>query len=465
MKKVEFGDFQTPENFTKDIVSFLSQKYKKPDVVIEPTSGLGNFIKSAYGIWKEEARYFGFEINNEYYNSSKNRFQKFKNIQIQKHDFFKFNWNEFISSYKKEKISFIGNPPWINNSTIGKLKGENLPKKTNFQQLKGLDAKTGSSNFDIAEWIIIELLNSINPSQLNYLAFLVKVSTARKVMKYIWSQKKRIYTSSIFLIDAKKVFGVSVEACLFLIEKQSDVKETKVYERIYENDYLYKFGMYKDKLVSNLDNYKKYNYLDGQSSYTWRSGLKHDASKVMEFTLKNGKLFNGFQEEVDIENIYLFPLFKSSDIANEKSIPIKLVLVPQKKPSEDTQQIKNIAPKTWAYLNKYSDKLQNRKSSIYKNKPPFSIFGIGDYSFSCWKVAVSGLHKRIKFKAIGCFQKKPIMLDDTSYFISCNSEKEANRIENFLNSKDVINFINSIVFLDAKRPVTANILNRIEINL
>ena len=33
--------------------------------------------------------------------------------------------------------------------------------------------------------------------------------------------------------------------------------------------------------------------------------------------------------------------------------------------------------------------LDNRKSSIYNKRPRFSIFGIGDYSFSKWKVAIS----------------------------------------------------------------------------
>ena len=115
------------------------------------------------------------------------------------------------------------------------------------------------------------------------------------------------------------------------------------------------------------------------------------------------------------------------------------------------------------YLNKYSDILLNRKSSIYKNRPRFCVFGIGDYAFSHWKVAISGLYKNIHFNAIGPYEGKPIMLDDTCYFISCKNEKEAVFISQLLNSPISIDFIHSLVFFDAKRPVTIDVLKRIDL--
>ena len=46
--KKEFGDYQTPNQFAETICSLLYNELKlNPEVVIEPTSGLGNFIKAA----------------------------------------------------------------------------------------------------------------------------------------------------------------------------------------------------------------------------------------------------------------------------------------------------------------------------------------------------------------------------------------------------------------------------------
>ncbi len=53
---------------------------------------------------------------------------------------------------------------------------------------------------------------------------------------------------------------------------------------------------------------------------------------------------------------------------------------------ESPQTLRASAPRAWAYLERHGARLARRRSSIYKGRPPFSIFGIGDYSFQPWKV-------------------------------------------------------------------------------
>ncbi len=464
MKQIEFGDFQTPNALAKQVIELLSHELPTPNIVIEPTCGLGNFIEEAYNEWNDECKYFGFEINNKYYELTKNKFSYANNIEIKLQNFFSFDWNFFFNSFINKEIVIIGNPPWVSNSTMGILDGDNLPKKSNFQKLKGFDAKTGKSNFDIAEWIIIELIKSTK-SCTGHLAFLCKTATARKVLTYFWKKNTDIGEANLYLIDAKKDFNVSVDACLFIVKISTTDKGkyASVYSSLLSNKrLLYKFGMHKEQLISNLTDYKEYEYLDGFSNYRWRSGVKHDASKIMELTLKNNKLINGLGEIVDIEDTYLYPLLKSSDVGNGRLVPRKFVVVTQRKVGEDTNIIETIAPKTWEYLNHHAAKLNNRKSSIYKNKPLFSIFGIGEYSFSNWKVGISGLYKSITFYTIPPYQGKPMMLDDTCYFIPCNSEEEAKYWTNLLNSNEMKKFLHSLIFIDAKRPVTVDILKRID---
>ncbi len=78
------------------------------------------------------------------------------------------------------------------------------------------------------------------------------------------------------------------------------------------------------------------------------------------------------------------------------------------------------APKLWAYLTGHRDVLDARRSSIYKGKPPFVIFGVGGYTFTDYKIAVSGLHKEPKFRLLGPMDGKLVIFDDTSYVLPCS---------------------------------------------
>ncbi|MBL0708728.1 MAG: hypothetical protein JJW00_06750, partial [Sulfurimonas sp.] len=62
------------------------------------------------------------------------------------------------------------------------------------------------------------------------------------------------------------------------------------------------------------------------------------------------------------------------------------------------------------------------------------------------------------------YKNKPMMLDDTCYFIPCRSEKEANYWVGLFNSNEMQRFLKSLIFMDAKRPVTVDILKRIDMS-
>ena len=183
----------------------------------------------------------------------------------------------------------------------------------------------------------------------------------------------------------------------------------------------------------------------------------------MELTLRNGVLQNGQKEAVHIEDDIVFPLIKSSMF----KAPIihsfsKYVIVTQKKVREETEHLKNDVPKTWEYLNNNIKLFENRKSSIYNGAPPFSMFGVGDYSYSKYKVGVSGFYKQPLFSVLYSDDEKPVMIDDTSYFICFDNYDMAYVAMLLLNSDKVQKFLKSIAFLDAKRPYTKKVLERID---
>lgn len=466
-KKIEFGDFQTPTDLCDLACDVMIKLGIQPASIIEPTCGKGNFFFSAIKKFPNLKKAICNEINSEYIKEITDNpmFNKYKKIiEVKNEDFFGVNWID-ISNKIDKPVTFIGNPPWVTNSKLGTIKSTNLPQKTNFQGLKGLEALTGSSNFDISEWMLIAIANILNRKD-GHLAMLVKTSVARKILTFIWRNNFNLKRSHIYRIDSTKYFNVSVDACLLFCEftkKETTNFDAQVFQSLSSIEPTRTIGFRDNQIIANIDAYSRINNITGKNKdYTWRSGIKHDCSKVMELKIINGNYINGFDEIVDIEEDYLYPMLKSSDLANNRQ-PTRWMIVTQKKVGQDTSEIKTKAPKTWKYLKKHSEQLDKRGSSIYKKNISFAIFGVGDYTFSDWKVAVSGFYKDIKFRLIGKIEKKQIVFDDTCYFISCKSEKEAQDITSMLNSMVGKELLDAFVFWDAKRPVTSQLLNKIDI--
>ena len=245
----------------------------------------------------------------------------------------------------------------------------------------------------------------------------------------------------IINFDSKKVFNINVSACLLIIDSSKDTriqKELKIYS--FDNSYIDKIG-YSDSKLFLSSNYSS--DLDGKCEFEWRQGIKHDCSKVCELELEKNIYINGLKEKVEIEEDLVYPLIKSSHIRNFKKDTFKkYVLVTQKKIKDDTLWIEKKYPKTWKYLEKHKNNFINRKSSIYKKMPRYSMFGIGVYSYFKYKVVVSGFYKEPVFKVL--FSKKPVMVDDTCYFLAFENKKDAEIVCDVLNSSETVRFLKSI---------------------
>ncbi|MDO9548236.1 MAG: hypothetical protein Q7J65_04650 [Candidatus Marinimicrobia bacterium] len=183
----------------------------------------------------------------------------------------------------------------------------------------------------------------------------------------------------------------------------------------------------------------------------------------MEIEWFNGHYLNGLNEKVYIETDLLYGLLKSSDLKKHQINSYrKLVIITQKRIGQDTGYIKEHYPHTFNYLNKNKQHFDKRKSVIYKGKPDFSIFGVGDYSFAQYKVAISGLYKSTHFTLVLPDNNKPIMLDDTCYFIGFDNLIFARIAHYLLNLDFTQQFLKSIIFPDSKRSVTKDVLMRID---
>ncbi len=457
--KREYGDYQTPADFAEKVCTYLREyRHIDPSAVIEPTCGIGRFLKSSLVFNADE--YYGIEINPEYCNICEKTINSDK-VKIINADFFNFSSRALI--HDKRQILVIGNPPWVTNSTLSTLASDNLPIKINFKGLKGIDAMTGASNFDICEYIILQLIQEYRDTN-TFISMLCKTSVARSIFQELKRTSVNFSSCDILEFDATKIFGISASACVLLIQltetpASSDICNVYDFENPHaiKSQFGYYCGQFYSNLASNTEN------LNGQSCFEWHQGVKHDCSKVMELTMNNGTLQNGQKETVLIENDIVFPLVKSSMF----KAPIihnfsKFVIVTQMKAREETMHIKYKLPKTWEYLIRNIEMFKNRKSSIYSGAPLFSMFGVGAYSYSKYKVGVSGFYKQPLFAVLYSDDEKPVMTDDTSYFICFDKYDMAYVAMLLLNSKKVQDFLTSIAFLDAKRPYTKKVLERID---
>ena len=465
-EKWQFGDFQTPIELARAVVETLREHHHiAPDLIVEPTCGKGSFVLAAYEGF-ENSRIIGFEINPQYVDEANRLLHEVSandRASIKLADFFNTDWSGILSQLEGF-VLVIGNPPWVTSSELGLLNSENLPEKSNFQNRKGIEAITGSANFDISEWMLLQHVQWLSKRD-GAIAFLCKYSVARKVMRQVRQNAEHRFFGHVYPIDAKIFFGASVDACLFVLTTDVGHADFALYESLGASKPSRLIGERAGLMVNDLIKYERWMHLKGQDpKYIWRSGIKHDCAKVMEMEPLNGAYRNGLNETVRCEDDYIYPMLKSSDIGNGRTKCYrKVVLITQKRVGDDTSDIKTLAPRTWEYLIQHKSLLESRRSSIYRNRPDFSVFGVGEYSFKDWKVAISGLYKKLRFSLVGPMHGKPVAFDDTVNFLSFDTEAEALFVYRMVTSLPAMEFLEAMVFWDEKRPITTHLLRRLSI--
>ena len=440
----------------------------KPASIIEPTCGRGSFLLAAREGFPEARQLVGADINTLHLERCRHFLDGAPGdgaVRLLEGNFFSLDWECELAALAGP-VLVVGNPPWVTSSELGRLGSSHLPPKRGQRDHRGLDAVTGKSNFDISESMLFRQLSWLDHRP-GTVAALLKESVARKVLARAWREELRMSSVRLYRFDATASFGVSVTACLLVVVRDGGGASSscEVFETLSADIPAGNLGFADNQVVSNFDAYQRYRHLRGKDgNYVWRSGLKHDCARVMELTEVGEELRNGLGERVDIERDAVYPLYKSADIANGKKARFrKFVVVTQKHLREDTKNLRETLPRTWRYLNAHREAFSRRSSAIYQGRPDFSMFGVGDYSFAPWKVAVPGLYQVGPPRILPPVAGRPAMLDDTAYFLPCASEREAQFLADLLSSEPALHFFRSLVFSTDKRPLNAGILKQLHI--
>jgi N-6 DNA Methylase len=465
--RAEFGDFQTPPALADAVCRALHDE--RPTTIIEPTCGTGAFLAAAVSHCTQSRSALGMDINPEHLAAARRLLAKVApasavRCRLQVADFFQTDWQQVIGRCE-QPILILGNPPWVTSSALGVLQGENCPRKENFQGYAGLEAVLGKSNFDVSEWMLIRLLEAARGRRVT-VAMLCKTAVARRVLLHAWKNDLPVGESVLRRIDALAHFGARVDACLFVCRPGAGTATAtcRVFDDLETTCPSGEFGRRDGRLVADVSAYERVRQFAG-GDHRWRSGVKHDCARVFELRQAGSCWRNGFGRRIAIEPNYVFPLLKGGQVAaGDAASPMRGILMPQRRVGEETSAIARRAPKTWRYLVRHAELLDRRASSIYRNHPRFAVFGVGPYTFSRWKVVVSGLSKNWRFAAVGPCKGRPVVCDDTCYILPCDSACQARMRAELLNGERAREFFSAFVFLDSKRPLTAEILGLLDLD-
>ena len=222
--------------------------------------------------------------------------------------FFEVDWPNTLRDLP-EPILVVGNPPWVTNSALGAL-GSCKPSRRNrtFRITPAWKPSTGKSNFDISEWMLIKLLEMLAGRRAT-LAMLCKTAVARKVLVHAWKNDISLADAEIHPIDAAASFGAAVDACLLVcsLSPASHNRDCRVYRPSGRYGPAATIGYHDGQLVADVAAYERWKHLGGEEVYKWRSGVKHDCSKVMELRKEGNQYRNGFDEVIELEDDYVLP--------------------------------------------------------------------------------------------------------------------------------------------------------------
>jgi hypothetical protein len=326
---------------------------------------------------------------------------------------------------------------------------------------------TGKSNFDVAEAVILSVAAALAGAKEVRFALLVKRSVAMKIARdFIGRSGLKHFRFT--RIDAKRWFDVSVEAGLLELSiTASACKATSI-------DLFDGFGdsspatagiASNGAFVENLTTYERFREIEASDGlhFDWRQGLKHDLTKVLELREGPRGLVNGLGETVDIEPDIVSPLYKSSDIGKDGS-PRRFIPLYQHDLTGPLPDLAVRWPKLAAYLERHSESFSARRSSIYRGKPKFMLFGVGPYTLAPYKVVISGFYKDAHFRVVGPGANgAPPIVDDTCYLLPFDNFESAEEAARYLNSDRVRSFLSSVADQKAKRPYTKTLLTRIRV--
>ncbi|MFC3852867.1 N-6 DNA methylase [Salinispirillum marinum] len=202
----------------------------------------------------------------------------------------------------------------------------------------------------------------------------------------------------------------------------------------------------------------KYVFNEGKSHYVARKGITTDRHAIFWVDILDKQMTNGnvtirnrvqegrtkgIPEITDVvEAEHIFPMLRGKDVTKFRAVPTPFhSLVPQREMHGDPD-LPFDYPNTYQFLEQFKEQLKVRSSlkRFQQNKPYYSLWSTGQYTFSPYKVLWREMNNKTFFAAyIGPVEDeilgtKVVVPDHKLYFIPVETEDHAAFLTGFLNS-------------------------------
>ena len=218
----DLGDFQTPPALVAEVLEALGPIGDRWPRVLEPTCGCGHFIAGLLAASCPPRKFTASRSRSRTIKSARAFLTEGRTAGVQVHvglaDLFDIDVARDLAWAERGPLLVIGNPPWVTNSELGTLASAQRPPRRNLKGLRGIEALTGSSNFDVTEAIWLKLAFELVEERPT-IALLCTTSVARNALQFAHRAGLPVASASLRRIDAARWFSAAVDACLFCIQR------------------------------------------------------------------------------------------------------------------------------------------------------------------------------------------------------------------------------------------------------
>ncbi|HQJ32564.1 MAG TPA: N-6 DNA methylase [Anaerolineaceae bacterium] len=431
--------------------------------------------------------------------------------------------NAFAPIFQPKFDLIAGNPPWVNWENLPEdYRQETIPLWEFYGLFphKGMDAILGKGKKDISMlmtyvaidkylkdngklgFVITQTVFKSTGAGQGFRRFKLADGTPIKIvgvddMAFIKPFKDASNRTSIVIMVKNQVMTYPLNSYLLWYKPDGGltINETITLEYIVKN----KVASYRQFLAEPVDEndktsswltapraaFKSIRTILGKSEYEAHLGVNAGGASGIYWldlisTNPDGTLLVSNKTEcskkkldsvqVRLEPELVYPLVRERGIKKWHYIQNDYLLFvqdPDRRKGYDERWLSTNYPKTYGYLKYFEEFLRDRPAynRYYSTKDPFySMFNVGNYTMSDYKVAWSRLEKTINACVISKDNNgKLIIPQETISFIACDSKDEADYLCGILNSA-MFNFaVQSYSMTGGKSFGTPNILENINV--
>ncbi len=380
----------------------------------------------------------------------------------------------------------VGNPPWI---TWGNLSEpvrdawrEKYVKQLDLLPHHGVETRLGHVNDDISVpfiWVCVHHYLAEEGNASFVLKRDIMKGPAGRLLRTQQVNSRPVAVRHIHDFNRLRPFGddVGVHSAIYTMEadeqpefpietgswKKGNVKpEFSTADRMRDTLEHEETGMIpveEDEPSSSWVREDAENRALGECEHNIRHGVKDDATDV--YSIDRSQL-------AELEHDHVYPYIKSKNVVKYGLFGHELHLVPIKKANEDNEtEMQNNCPKTYEYLESHRQALEDRSSTWLDNGTFYNVFGLGEYTWSDYKVVWCRLGFKPHFAVVSTVDdedlgEKMVVPGDHFMFISTDNEYEAHFLCGLLNSSIYQKSIKGIAS-EGKSSLSKTVISKLEL--